>query len=415
MAGGGFGRAQKASALLPLAVLSLAWTASLVTAGSDGSTAGSGLLPDGSRVPAEAVRAPASLTAPRTLAPGLHGHRRSVVSTASASGIPAAALTAYRRAATIIDAADRSCHLPWQLLAAIGRVESDHGRTGGNVLTDQGVARPGIYGPALDGTGGTSPIRDTDAGQYDRDPRFDRAVGPMQFLPSTWSIVGVDADDDGRRDPQDIDDAALGSAVYLCSGDDDLGTDAGRRAAVLRYNHSERYVALVLAILQAYLDRRLQLGPEQHHLDLLVARDPAGDDDRATTAVRPTVATTGTTPLRRSPPAAPDPGGTGPTSGPTSGPAGGPTDQPTNRADQRRSAHEAADPAAHEPADRRTDDPDPRRGDRAMSRRRAGRQPPRPERRLRPVRLRPDPLTGPAYPTVLRAGPPPPVVRPTVR
>jgi hypothetical protein len=328
MAGGGFGRAQKTLALLPLAVLSIAWTASLVTAGSDGPTAGSGLLPDGSGVPAEAVRAPASLTAPR--APGLHGHRRSVVSTASASGIPAAALTAYRRAATIIDAADRSCHLPWQLLAAIGRVESDHGRTGGNVLTDQGVARPGIYGPALDGTGGTSPIRDTDAGQYDRDPRFDRAVGPMQFLPSTWSIVGVDADGDGRRDPQDIDDAALGSAVYLCSGDDGLGTDPGRRAAVLRYNHSERYVALVLAILRAYLAGDFSSVPNSTTSTSWSLGTPPG-----TTTGHHGRPHDGRHHRHHAPPAqptgGPDPGGTGPTSGPTSGPAGGPTDQPTNQ------------------------------------------------------------------------------------
>ena len=44
----------------------------------------------------------------------------------------------------------------------------------------------------------------------------------MQFIPSTWSIVGVDADNDGQRNPQDVDDAALASAVYLCSGADDL-------------------------------------------------------------------------------------------------------------------------------------------------------------------------------------------------
>jgi hypothetical protein len=65
--------------------------------------------------------------------------------------------------------------------------------------------------------------------------------------------VGVDADGDGLRNPQDIDDAALGTAVYLCSGSDDLGTDAGRRGAVYRYNHSQSYVDLVLAIMDAYL------------------------------------------------------------------------------------------------------------------------------------------------------------------
>jgi Transglycosylase SLT domain len=175
-----------------------------------------------------------------------------VVSTAATSGIPAVALAAYQRAAAVIDAADPTCHLPWELIAAIGRVESDHGRTDGNVLTDRGFAHPGIVGPALDGRG-TSLVRDTDAGRYDRDVRYDRAVGPMQFIPSTWSIVGVDADNDGRRDPQDIYDASLASAVYLCSGTDDLATAAGQRAAVFRYNHNQEYVALVLAIEHAYL------------------------------------------------------------------------------------------------------------------------------------------------------------------
>jgi hypothetical protein len=249
-----FGRAQKATALLPLAVLSAAWTASLATSGSDASAAsGSQTLPDGTRVPAQAVKAPASLTPTRGLARHLRGHTRQIIATASASGIPAVALAAYQRAATVINGADHTCHLPWQLVAAIGRVESDHGRAEGNVLTDRGIDKPGIYGPVLDGRHGTTLIKDTDAGQYDNDTRYDRAVGPMQFIPSTWAIVGVDADNDGRRDPQDIYDATLASAVYLCSGPDDLSTAAGQRSAVFRYNHSRQYVAVVLAIERAYL------------------------------------------------------------------------------------------------------------------------------------------------------------------
>jgi hypothetical protein len=175
-----------------------------------------------------------------------------VLRTASVTGIPAAAIAAYQRAETVINAADPACHLPWELVAAIGRVESDHGRYGGNVLDDDGVARPGIYGMRLDGTRGTARISDSDAGELDHDMRFDRAVGPMQFIPSTWRVVGVDADGDGDRNPQDIDDAALGTAVYLCAGTDDLATDAGRRASVFRYNHSQDYVDLVLAIMAAY-------------------------------------------------------------------------------------------------------------------------------------------------------------------
>jgi membrane-bound lytic murein transglycosylase B len=257
-----FGRGHKAMAIVPLAVLSAAWTASI--AGVGGVTAVSAdaspetTLPDGSSVPSAAIEAPASVSAGSGLnggiAPGLRGNPQDVASRVTTSGIPAAALAAYQRAETVINSADRSCNLSWQLIAAIGKVESDHGRVNGNSLDVQGVARPGIYGIALDGRHGTTAIADTDAGQYDADAKYDRAIGPMQFIPSTWSVVGVDADGDGKRNPQDVDDAALGTAVYLCSGADDLSSVRGQRAAVYRYNHSTRYVDLVVSIMNAYLD-----------------------------------------------------------------------------------------------------------------------------------------------------------------
>ncbi|WP_426242625.1 lytic transglycosylase domain-containing protein [Nocardioides sp. LHG3406-4] len=252
-----FGRIQKATAIVPLALLSAAWTASLAGVGAGTASAdGEGTtLPDGTRVPSQAVEAPASMSVPGVVAPGIGGSSaRSVVASASPSGIPAAALAAYQRAEAVINSADKSCHVSWQLIAAIGRVESDHGRYAGNVLDDNGLAKPGIYGVPLNGRGDTQEIGDTDAGQYDNDTTFDRAVGPMQFIPSTWAVVGVDGDSDGKRNPQDIDDAALATAVYLCSGDEDLSGEAGQRATVYRYNHSNDYVDLVLSIMHAYLD-----------------------------------------------------------------------------------------------------------------------------------------------------------------
>ncbi|WP_243056294.1 lytic murein transglycosylase [Nocardioides sp. SR21] len=257
-----FGRGHKAMAIVPLAVLSAAWTASI--AGIGGITAVSAdaspetTLPDGSSVPTAAIEAPASVSGGGDLnggiAPGLRGNPQTVASRVTTSGIPAAALAAYQRAETVINSADRSCNLSWQLIAAIGKVESDHGRVNGNSLDRLGVARPGIYGIALDGNHGTTRISDTDAGQYDSDATYDRAIGPMQFIPSTWSVVGVDADGDGKRNPQDVDDAALGTAVYLCSGADDLSEVPGQRAAIFRYNHSTQYVDLVVSIMNAYLD-----------------------------------------------------------------------------------------------------------------------------------------------------------------
>ena len=242
-------RLHRAIAIIPLAVLSAAWTANLAGVGVDPASAdpdGSQTLPDGTVLPTAAIEAPASVGDPVT--------RAAALTPGSASDIPQAALSAYQRAEAVINKADKGCNLSWELVAAIGRVESDHGRFGGNALDERGVARPGIFGIALDGKNDTQRILDTDAGQYDDDTRFDRAVGPMQFIPSTWSVVGVDGDSDGTRDPQDIDDAALATAVYLCSGDDDLSAEKGQRASVYRYNHSNAYVDLVLEIMQAYLD-----------------------------------------------------------------------------------------------------------------------------------------------------------------
>jgi hypothetical protein len=166
--------------------------------------------------------------------------------------IPQVALTAYQHAANVLASVDSGCRLPWTLLAAIGKVESDNGSYHGGRLDSHGVAQPALFGPVLDGKNGFAAIADTDAGALDHDTRWDRAVGPMQFLPSTWRVVAVDGDGDGIRNPQDIDDAALAAAVYLCAGHQDLATVAGARAAALRYNHSTSYAALVLHYDQLY-------------------------------------------------------------------------------------------------------------------------------------------------------------------
>jgi len=211
-----------------------------------------------------AVEAPASVTLGGTAAvgtglPPLHGRAGipgASVDTAAAAGatseIPPVALAAYQRAASVIDQADNGCKLDWELLAAIGQVESGNGTSGGSQLSSAGVASPAIYGPVLNGRKHTARILDTDNGAIDGDKRFDRAVGPMQILPGTWVQIAVDGDGDGRRDPQDINDAALASAVYLCSTGADLSNADARKAALLRYNHSEPYAAQVLAVAASY-------------------------------------------------------------------------------------------------------------------------------------------------------------------
>lgn len=143
---------------------------------------------------------------------------------------------------------ERSCHLPVMLLAAIGEVESSSLR--GRMLDATHDAVPPVRGPALSG-GAFSAIRDTDGGRYDGDPVWDRAVGPMQFIPGTWRIWGADGNGDGVADPQNIEDAALAAAGYLCAGGRDLSRPADLQAAVLSYNHSQQYLSTVLGIMQA--------------------------------------------------------------------------------------------------------------------------------------------------------------------
>lgn len=176
----------------------------------------------------------------------------STLVTLDSMGIPVRALEAYRHAAAWIQAADPACNIDWALVAAIGRVESDHARFGGNQLDSAGVARPGIIGIALDGSNGTALITDTDGGRLDRDNVYDRAVGPMQFMPGTWSAVGSDSDGDGAKNPQDMADAASTAAIYLCSGPGDLRRPDDLRSAVMRYNSSDAYARTVTAIADAY-------------------------------------------------------------------------------------------------------------------------------------------------------------------
>jgi hypothetical protein len=201
--------------------------------------------------------APAGIPDPSRLAPEVTPALPGPVPSSSmvnpdGSAIPVRALEGYRRAASLVDSADHACHIDWALVAAIGKVESNHARFGGNQLDTAGVAQPGIIGIPLDGSNGTARITDSDGGLLDRDTVYDRAVGPMQFIPGTWRVAGVDADGDGAKNPQDIADAATATAVYLCSGPGDLALPSDLHAAIMRYNASESYVALVTSIAATY-------------------------------------------------------------------------------------------------------------------------------------------------------------------
>jgi hypothetical protein len=162
--------------------------------------------------------------------------------------IPSLALRAYQNAASWAAGFSPGSHLPWSVVAGIGRLESNHGRFLGSAarFTSSGDVNPAILGPALDGRPGFAAIRDTDGGSFDRDRVWDRAVGPMQFIPSTWKSVGRDGSGDGTANPHNLFDAALTTAAYLSSAGGDLADPAQLRRAIFAYNHSTAYVDEVL-------------------------------------------------------------------------------------------------------------------------------------------------------------------------
>src|SRR4051812_18896558 len=132
--------------------------------------------------------------------------------TSTATGdIPPALLEVYRKASA-------SCPLPWEVLAAVGKLESDHGRS-----TAAGVHQ---------GSNAAG------------------ASGPMQFLPATWALYRVDGDADGLADVYDAVDAIWGAARYLCANG--AGHPETLRSALYAYNHADSYVDHVIQIAVTY-------------------------------------------------------------------------------------------------------------------------------------------------------------------
>ncbi|MEU6558644.1 lytic transglycosylase domain-containing protein [Nocardia nova] len=191
-----------------------------------------------------------TLRAAREFVPPPPDPPKTVAVSGSVADIPGIAVAAYREAETTLAGEHPGCHLPWTLLAGIGRIESDHafGEAGAD-----GTARTPIYGPVLDGElPGNEIVADSDDGAMDGDARSDRAVGPMQFLPETWARYGIDGNGDGIADPQNLFDAAVTAGHYLCATGGDLREPEKQTRAVLRYNNSAIYVADVSAWEQQY-------------------------------------------------------------------------------------------------------------------------------------------------------------------
>jgi membrane-bound lytic murein transglycosylase B len=168
------------------------------------------------------------------------------------TGIPEPAMRAY---ATAQLAAPEGCAVGWTTLAGIGWVESQNGTLGGRTLGEDGRSNPPILGPALDGHGVAAIRATARSSAWHGDPVWDHAVGPMQFLPSTWEQWGRDGDGDGVADPHDLDDAASTAMAYLCADGHDLTSGVGWADAVFGYNHAQSYVDSVRAAASTYADR----------------------------------------------------------------------------------------------------------------------------------------------------------------
>jgi len=255
--------------------------------------------------------------------------------TVRAQQIPPRVLAAYVSAAKTIDRAQPTCHLRWYELAGIGFIESGHAHNGGSEAKHwNGVANPPIFGPLLDGTGGVS-WHDTDGGRLDHNAQWERAVGPMQFMPTTWAVWGADGNRDRHEDPQQIDDATLAAAGYLCTGGGSgLDQISHLIAAVYSYNHSYAYVRAVLTVASEYAG----ISPKALGVDK-VPPDPgtkpkAKPKAKAKPKPKPTASAS---PSSSTPTAStPTPGTTThnpsptPTSTPASSPSGTPTPSPTS-------------------------------------------------------------------------------------
>ena len=178
------------------------------------------------------------------LADGVRGARW--LATVDELDLPLVVLDAYVRGAREESAAFPGCNVQWWMLAGIGWIESGHGTFGGSTVGSDGRTSLEIIGIPLNGQSETAVISDTDGGVLDSDPIFDRAVGPMQFIPSTWSAVGLDGNADDDVDPHNLYDAARSAAHYLCLTGGGSLLDANTLGrAYFAYNNHDEYVLAV--------------------------------------------------------------------------------------------------------------------------------------------------------------------------
>ncbi|SEC33076.1 Transglycosylase SLT domain-containing protein [Streptomyces sp. PAN_FS17] len=273
--------------------------------------------PEAGRTPAEQGPSVSGGTPYRTELPPLRTASREGGAPVAGGALPASVFSAYRRAEERLAHEAPGCRLRWQLLAAIGQVESGQAR-GGRVTSDGTTVTP-ILGPRLDGVA-FALIRDTDGGAHDGDTGYDRAVGPMQFIPSTWARWGADGNGDGRGDPNNVFDAALAAGRYLCSGWGHLPARAKPRAwgrdlsdpadldrAILGYNHSSAYLRTVRAWYAYFLEGHRVVPDASAGSSARPEPGPSPSMPKKTAPARPSARPSATPSRTPSPPASPTP------------------------------------------------------------------------------------------------------------
>ena len=240
-----------------------------------------------------------SVSAALAQIPNLHAAR--MLQTTEVNGLSVVTIDAYIRAAEAT-----TCSVDWAMLAGIGQIESNHGQIEGAAVSRSGRVSVEILGPLLDGGESqiapevlarldanqratliqavdsaqeallrpfTSPafgplrseedasvdnaargngfaiVVDTDDGLLDGNESWDRAVGPMQFLPETWNRWATDGNGDGVADPHNLYDASAAASRFLCALSESRPSPS---RFILGYNASTSYVRNVLAAAEQF-------------------------------------------------------------------------------------------------------------------------------------------------------------------
>jgi membrane-bound lytic murein transglycosylase B len=184
---------------------------------------------------------------------GIYALSRTDVPSVAEGRIPHVAYEAYVAASDAAGTVAPGCDVDWSVVAGIAQVESRHGRLDGGTVEPNGDVRPPIRGAALDGSNGTVAVEDTDGGELDGDASWDRAMGPLQFIPTTWAELARDGNGDGVVSADNLFDAAITAVAHLCSRSPGDYTQLGPlREALLAYNASGRYADQVLSWIERY-------------------------------------------------------------------------------------------------------------------------------------------------------------------